>query len=176
MELRSELLLNNKKNFSAMKNIILFSGFAIVLLASCGKNLPDVEGTSAQKIANEWWVTLDQGGQADVFGIGHFKIATYNTSANDDSIWVDDLGNGWDVKFRAKADFNNLTFGASNSVNLYSPTTVNLNDGKVLLEMGHTRSGNVADSIHMKLEFSDDPGVVYEMNGVARTRFSEDDY
>jgi len=44
------------------------------------------------------------------------------------------------------------------------------------LEVGHTRSGNVADSIHMKLEFSDDPGVVYEMNGVARTRFAEDDY
>ena len=159
-----------------MKNIFLLSGFAIVLLASCGKNLPDVEGTSAQKIANEWWVTLDQGGRADVFGIGHFKIATYNTSANNDSIWIDDLGNGWNVKFRAKADFSNLTFVASNSVNLYGPTTVNLNDGKVLLEVGHTRSGNVADSIHMKLEFSDDPGVVYEMNGVARTRFAEDDY
>jgi hypothetical protein len=60
------------------------------------------EATAAQKIANEWWVTLDQGGRADVFGIGHFKIATYNTSANDDSIWVDDLGNGWNVKFRAE--------------------------------------------------------------------------
>lgn len=159
-----------------MKNILLLSSFAIILLASCGKNLPDVGGTAAQKIANEWWVTLDSVGKADYFGIGHFKIATYNTSANDDSIWVDDLGNGWNVKFKAKADFSNLTFGASNSANLYYPITVNLNEGKVFSEAGHTRSGNVADSIHMKLEFSDDPGVIYEMNGVARTRFAEDDY
>ena len=36
--------------------------------------------------------------------------------------------------------------------------------------------GNIADSIHMKLEFSDDPGNIYEMNGVERTRFPEDDY
>src|SRR5678815_482714 len=159
-----------------MKNISILSGFAIVLLVSCGKNLPDVGATAAQKIANEWWVTLDEGGRVDPFGIGHFKIATYNTSANDDSIWVDDLGRGWNVKFKARADFSNLTFAAGNSSNLYYPITVNLNDGKVLLDAGHTRSGNLADSIHMKLEFSDDPGVVYEMNGVARTRFAEDDY
>ena len=159
-----------------MKNIFLLSGFAIIVLASCNKNLPDVGGTAAQKIANEWWVTLDSVGIADYFGIGHIKIATYNTSANDDSIWVDDLGQGWNVKFKAKADFSNLTFGASNSSNLYYPITVNLNEGKVLLNAGHTRSGNVADSIHMKLEFSDDPGTIYEMNGVARSRFAEDDY
>ena len=36
--------------------------------------------------------------------------------------------------------------------------------------------GNVVDSIHMKVEFSDDPGTIYEMNGTARTRFAEDDY
>jgi hypothetical protein len=42
--------------------------------------------------------------------------------------------------------------------------------------MGHSKSGNVADSIHMKIEFSNDPGNIYEMNGVARTRFPEDDY
>lgn len=158
-----------KKNF--LQLIIIIS-----LFSSCSKNLPDVGGTAAQKIANEWWVTLDQGGQADVFGIGHFKIATYNTSANSDSVWVDDLGNGWQVKFKAKADYSNLTFASRNSSNAYYPITVNLTDGKVLLDAGHTKSGNVADSIHMKLEFSDDPGVIYEMNGVARTRFAEDDY
>lgn len=159
-----------------MKNIFLFSALATILLISCGKNLPDVGGTAAEKIANEWWVTLDSVGKPDYFGIGHIKIATYNTSANDDSIWVDDLENGWGVKFKAKADFNNLTFETTNSANSYYPITVNLSEGKVLLNVGHTRSGNVADSIHMKLEFSDDPGTIYEMNGVARSRFAEDDY
>jgi len=159
-----------------MKQIFLLSGFAIFLLSSCDRNLPEVGGTTAQKVANEWWVTLDQSGQADVFGLGHFKIATYNTSANNDTIWIDDLNNGWQVKFKAKVDYNNLTLSASNAPNQYNPTTVSLTDGKILLNAGHTKSGNVGDSIHMKLEFSDDPGKIYEMNGVARTRFAEDDY
>ena len=42
--------------------------------------------------------------------------------------------------------------------------------------MGHSKSGNIADSIHFKIEFSDSPGFIYEMNGVGRTRFPEDDY
>ena len=65
----------------------------------------------------------------------------------------------------------NILFGSS-----YNPITVNLTDGKILPKLGHSRSGNVVDSIHMKLEFSDDPGNIYEMNGVERTRFAEDDY
>ena len=158
-----------------MKRSILIFTIGIFVLSSCQK-LKDPGATAAVNMANEWWVTLDSVGKADYSRIGHFKIASYNTSANEDSIWIDDLGHGWNVKFKAKADFSNLTFGASNSSNLYYPITVNLNDGKVLLDAGHTRSGNVADSIHMKLVFSDDPGAIYEMNGVARTRFAEDDY
>ena len=127
-------------------------------------------------MANEWWVTLDSVGKADFFGIGHFKIASYNTSANDDSLWIDDFNHGWSVKFKAKADYSNLSFVAGNVPNTYSPITVNLIEGKIFLNTGHSRSGNVVDSIHMKVEFSDDPGAIYEMNGHARTRFAEDDY
>ncbi|HEV8283697.1 MAG TPA: lipid-binding protein [Chitinophagaceae bacterium] len=159
-----------------MKKIIIFSGLVIFLFSSCKQELPDVGGTAAEKMANEWWVTLDLPGQPDVFGIGHFKIATYNTAANNDSIWIDDFENGWQVKFKAKADFTNLTFTANKAPNQYYPITVNLTDGKILLNAGHSKSGNVVDSIHMKVEFSDDPGTIYEMNGGARTRFAEDDY
>ena len=56
------------------------------------------------------------------------------------------------------------------------PETVNLTEGKIFPKMGHSKSGNIADSIHMKLEFSDSPGFIYEINGVERTRFPEDDY
>ena len=147
----------------------------MVCFASCKKD-PVVGGTAAEKMANEWWVTLDQGGTKDVFNIGHFKIATYNTSANDDSIWIDDFQNGWQVKFKARADYTNLTFATANAANQYYPITVNLTEGKILLNAGHSKAGNVVDSIHMQLEFSDDPGTIYEMNGGARTRFAEDDY
>ncbi|HEV8506091.1 MAG TPA: lipid-binding protein [Chitinophagaceae bacterium] len=159
-----------------MKKIFLLPGAIMFLLCSCKKDLPEVGKTAAEKMANEWWVTLDQGGTQDVFGIGHFKIATYNSSANDDSIWIDDFQNGWQVKFKAKADYSNLTFAATNAANQYYPITVTLTDGKVLLNTAHSKSGNVVDSIHMQLEFSDDPGTIYEMNGGARTRFAEDDY
>lgn len=168
-----------------MKKIILIlSTFAcLILLDSCEKT-KDPGATSAVKMANEWWVTLDQGGTHDVYGIGHFKISTYNTSENDDKIWVDDDGNGYGVKAMAVADYSNLTFTSSQSANeLYDPgdptkypQTVNITDGKVLVSMGHSKTGIVVDSIHMKIEFSDDPGTIYEMNGVARSRFDGDDY
>jgi hypothetical protein len=159
-----------------MKKIYLLLPIALIILVSCKKDLPDIGGTAAQKMANEWWVTLDQGADKDVFGLGHFKIATYNTAANNDSIWINDFGNGWGVQFKAAADFNNLTFSAKNASNYAYPITINVTEGKVLVKMGHSKTGNVTDSIHMKIEFSDDPGTIYEMNGHARTMFSEDEY
>jgi hypothetical protein len=136
----------------------------------------DPGATAAVKVANEWWVTLDLNGVKDSLGIGHFKIATYNTAANDNQIWIDDYENGWDVKFKATVDYKNLTFSADSAQNEYYPIKVQVTDGKILPNAGHSKSGNVVDSIHMKIGFGDDPGNVYEMNGVARTRFAEDDY
>jgi hypothetical protein len=150
---------------------------ALLVLSSCKKNLPTIGGTSAQKVANEWWVTLDQGSTKDVYGIGHFKIATYNTADNNNQIWIDDFGNGWQVKFKSTVNYDNLTFTSDpKAANQYYAITVNQTDGKILLNAGHSKSGNVTDSIHMKVVFSDDPTTVYEMNGTARTMFVEDEY
>ena len=161
------------------KNMKIISKIAIVFLAvlilqSCQKT-KDAGATSAVKMANEWWVTLTLNGD-DIYGIGHFRIATYNTASNDNTIWVDDYGNGWQVKFKAQADYTNLTFSANAAQNEYYNITVNATDGKILPKAAHSKTGVVADSIHMKVEFSDDPGKIYEMNGVERTRFPEDDY
>lgn len=159
-----------------MNKVISIFIAVIFILSSCKKDLEDPGATAAVKVANEWWVTLDQGGVQDVAGLGNFKIATYNTAANDNTIWVDDLESGWQVKFKATVDYSNLTFAAQNSPNEYYPITVTLTDGKILPKAGHSRAGNIVDSIHMKLEFSDDPGTIYEMNGVERTKLIEDDW
>ena len=84
-----------------MKKIILILIIVagISSLNSCQK-VKDAGATSAVKVANEWWVTLDLGGTQDVFGIGHFRIATYNTSANDNNIWIDDYKNGGMLNFK----------------------------------------------------------------------------
>lgn len=158
-----------------MKKGIFFITGAFFLLSSCKKEVDQPGATAAVKVANEWWVTLTQDGQ-DIYGIGHFLIASYNTSANDNTIWVDDYESGWDVKFKAQVDYNNLTFSAQDAQNEYYNITVKLSEGQIFPKMGHSKAGNIADSIHMKLEFSDDPGTIYEMNGVERTKFAEDDY
>ena len=159
-----------------MKKILSILIIVVSILAfnSCQK-VKDAGATSAVKVANEWWVTLTLNGD-DIYGLGHFRLATYNTSANDNTIFIDDYENGWDVKFKSTVDYNTLTFSAMAAQNEYYNITVNQTDGKIFPKAGHSKSGNVADSIHMKVEFSDDPGNIYEMNGVERTRFPEDDY
>ncbi len=158
-----------KKITSALVIIV-----AVVAFSSCKKTL-DPGGTSAVKVANEWWVQLTQNGQ-DIYNLGHFKIATYNTAANDNNIWVDDYLNGWQVKFKVPVDYSNLTFSTPSSQNEYYNITVRVSQGQFLPGAGRSRTGNVADSIHMRVVFSDDPNTTYEMNGTSRTRFPEDDY
>src|SRR5688500_17068187 len=96
---------------------ILLAVLIIVTVAGCSKDLPDVGGTSAQKMANEWWVTWKHG-TTDL--LGHpVKLSTYNTAANKDSIWVDDLEHGWQFKVKAKANYDSLTFSTTSSQNEY---------------------------------------------------------
>ena len=166
-----------------MKKIILVSIIVAFIAGSCQK-LKDVGATSAVTIANEWWATLDSVGIPDYYGLGHIKIATYNTSANDNNIWVDDYKNGYGFKIVAAVDYKDLTFSSDDSsANDYFvvgstsfPKSAHITDGKIFPKMGHSKSGNIVDSIHFKIEFSDNPGFIYEMNGVARTRFPADDY
>lgn len=163
-----------------------YSAILILLFtASCKKNLPTIGGTSAQEVANEWWVTLKIGDE-DLLGT-HVKLITSNTSGNNNEIWVDDLQNGYVFKSKAVADYNTLTFSATNSANEYfdpkdtinpfpPPQTVTLENGKVLLKAGKSKAGNVTDSIYMEAKFSDDPTTTYIISGHARTRFIEDEY
>jgi hypothetical protein len=164
-------------NHSIMKKSILILGVvALVSLVSCKKDLPDPGATSAVKMANEWWVEFKDNTGADIFSLGHFKLSTYNSAANNNEIWIDDLENSWQFKVKAQADYSNLTFAANQQDNEYYPIKVNITEGKVLPGLGHSKTGNVTDSITMKVEFSDDPGNVYTISGHGRTKFAEDEY
>lgn len=166
-----------------MKKILLILSLSIFVFISCQK-VQDPGATSAVKVANEWWVTLDSVGISDYYGLAPQKILTYNTASNDNTIWVDDSKNTYGFKIKASVDYNNLTFVSDPlAANEYFipgstsfPETVKLTDGKIFPKMGHSRSGNIVDSIHFKIEFSDNPGFIYEINGVERSKFAEDDY
>ena len=166
-----------------MKKFLSILALASVVLVSCEKEKPEVGGTGAEKIANEWWVRLTLDGD-DLYHLGHFKMSTYNTASSKDSIWVDDLKNGWGFKAKAAVDLNSLTFGGANVQNLYYnpdkpasfPQTVTIANGKVLPGVGVSKTGNPTDSIYLEVEFADDPGTKYVLSGHGRTQFAEDEY
>jgi hypothetical protein len=156
------------------KTIPIVTVFFLLLISGCAKNLPEVGGTAAQTVANEWWVTFALNGE-DQIG-SPVKIATYNTSDNKDSIWVDDLQHTWQFKCKAKADYQALTFQTDGSQNDYYDIQVKITNGKILHKAGISRTGNITDSIYLEATFTDDPDNKYTLSGTARTMYAEDDY
>jgi hypothetical protein len=162
-----------------MKKISIFSILITVLAFSSCQKKPDVGGTTAQKMSNEWWVQLFDPSGALVYPSSYYgHIATYNAASNDNQIWVDDQGEIWDFKVKATADVNKLTFSANQAVSVIDQYNikVNITDGKIIENGGHSKTGVLTDSIYMKIEFEDDPGTIYTIRGHARTKFAEDDY
>ncbi|MCS3796015.1 lipid-binding protein [Niastella sp. OAS944] len=154
-----------------MKNILI----VILILGAagmwaCSKDLPDAGGTATEALSNEWWAT-DNGAVVR-------KITTYNTSANEDSMWISTTKAPNAFLVKVKIDPSSLTFSVQNSKNFTSNliSTVNITNGKVIPKGGKSQTGNITDSIYMEAEFSNAPGVKHIFSGVARTRFEADDY
>jgi hypothetical protein len=162
------------------KKIILF---AIVLftIVSCEKTF-DPGATNAKKVSNEWWVNYY------VDGVDQYKtvkLVTYNTAANNDSIWVDDYGTFWDYKVRLKADLTNLTFAVAEGQNVSYDSKVTITDGKIMPKAAKSPTGLVTDSIYFKVAFDDETdaqgnptpyATTFEVKGYARTGWAEDDH
>jgi hypothetical protein len=158
---------------------LLASLSLIIFFNSCTKDSIDPGGTSTKAMANEWWVQLDGKGT-----YSHFS--TYNTSSNSSTEMIlDDLesfwGNSKDGRVAAKINVNlaNQTFSVANSpnVNTNYPITFTVTDGKILTNAAKSPGAKaVTDSIAFKIEFSDDPGTIYNFSGYARTRFPQDDH
>jgi hypothetical protein len=146
----------------------------VVFMGGCKKDF-DPGATTTVKSSNDWWANLYLNG-VEQYGSPK-AIVTYNAALSPDSLWVDDGGNLWDFKVKCGVDNKNLTFSSpTDAVNENYNITVNITDGKILPLAGKSKSGNPTDSIYMKIEFSDDPGNVYEIKGTARTKFKEDEY
>lgn len=169
-----------------MKKIIFLSTLITgIFLISCEKD--EIGGTVTESMAGEWYVTADAMNAdgstygEDLFEIGHFLIATYNTTANNGSeIWVDDCKNFWDFKVKAKTDLSTLTFSVTDAENEYYDCQVTVFDGKILSEAATTPSGMPADSIIFKITFSDDTYTTdygfdhYKISGYRYTGFIND--
>jgi len=155
-------------------NILALLAISIISFVSCSKK-PDVEYTSTYKMSGEWFVTLRQNGTA-VAAV--HKIMTYNTAEpNSGKIWLNDL-NYWPFKGKLDVDYSTLSFKAATGIanEALANKTAKVVEGKIIPGAAHSKSGNLVDSIYLKMEFSDDPGEIYEYSGHLRTGFFEDEY
>ncbi|MEO5996771.1 MAG: lipid-binding protein [Chitinophagaceae bacterium] len=155
-----------------------FSIISLILIFSACSKKPDVEYTATYKMAGEWYTRYFETGTTAPVDPGYRKITTYNTSdPASNQIWVADTL-FWPFRSKLDVDYPNMAFKAlATTPNLsLAGKTVKVYEGKVLARQGHSKSGNIVDSIYLKVEFSDDPGTVYEIRGHQRTGFFEDEY
>lgn len=159
-----------------MKNkLLILVAFLTIGLMSCDLgDDPDPGGTATQAVAGEWFTTFNVAG--DVGG-GYSLITTSNTAANvANEFLITDNGNQWDYKVKSPLNLDAKTFGGNDLQNIAYDIKVNITDGKILPGAATTTGGNVTDSIYFKIEFTDDPGTIYEVAGYRRTGFLEDEH
>jgi hypothetical protein len=147
---------------------------SLILFPSCFKK-PAIEQTTTYTMAGEWFTRYYYNG-SPITPV--HKIISYNVADPAAmEVWVDDLGT-WPFKSKFTVDLATLSFTpmASTPNTKITGKTIKVIEGKVIPKAGHSKSGNLVDSIYLKLEFSDDPGETYEIKGHFRTGFAEDDY
>ena len=149
----------------------------------------DVWDSSVKDVSGEWWVRYTLNG---VEQKGYVKLITSNTAADDGkSIWIDDQGKFWTYKVKCPVNMNSMTFSGDQLISaaisngsLYD-IGVTVADGKVIKKGGFSTSGVVTDSIYFKVSFEDDVDEngdpapysnIYEVSGVRRTGFVEDEH
>lgn len=111
---------------------IIYALLALFLAAgtwtSCKKD-PVVGGTNVQNLAGEWWVQIDDGSGPSG---DYYAINTYNTAANNDSLWVDDADATFGIKGKVLANVAAQTFAGQSSPNQYDDggiTVFTITDG-----------------------------------------------
>ena len=137
-------------------------------------NDPDIGGTATQAVAGEWFTTFNVSGDT---GGDYYLITTSNTAANStNEFLIFDDANTWDYKVKSPLNLDAKTFGGTGLQNLAYDITVNIANGKILPGAATSSGGNVTDSIYFQIEFSDDPGTLYDVAGYRRTGFLEDEH
>lgn len=160
-----------KNNFiKILFGILIFTSFS-----SCDEGGdPDQGMTTTGKFAGDWFITLSDDTGAVL--VDHALHSTYNTSANDNTMWIDDHKNGWWIKCKMTIDVANGTFTAVAQPNIIDSGTVTITEGKIEKGAGLSKAGHVVDKISFKAEFSYDPGFIITFDGHKRTGFLEDEY
>jgi hypothetical protein len=164
----------NKLKINSIK--VLFALFLLTSFSSCDEGGdPDPGMTNTGQYAGDWFISAKDSDGADVFE--HALHSTYNTSANDNTMWIDDHENGYYIKCKITINEDG-SFTATNSENLLDPgTTVTITQGKIEKNAALSQGGHTVDKISFRAHFSYDAAgydIIYD--GHKRTGFLEDEY
>jgi len=162
-----------------LKNKITIAFFGLLVLmsfSSCDKGgEPDPGGTTVEKLAGDWFISATDTDGSTVFE--HALHSTYNTSANDNTMWIDDYENGYYIKCKVTVNLEDGTFTASEAENLLDGSLVTISNGKIEKDAGLSKAGHVVDKISFTAHFDyDAPGYDILYEGHKRTGFLEDEY
>lgn len=162
-----------------LKNKLTIASFGLLVLmsfSSCDKGGdPDPGGTTVEKFAGDWFISATDTDGATVFE--HELHTTYNTAANDNTMWVDDHENGYWIKCKVTVNVEDGTFTATDAESLYDGSFVTITDGKIEKGAGLSQAGHVVDKISFTAHFdydADGYNIIYD--GHKRTGFAEDEY
>lgn len=160
------------------KNIItktFLSFLFLTLITSCDEGGdPDPGMTNTGQFAGDWFINITDS-NGDVYD-EHVLHSTYNTSANDNTMWIDDHENGYWIKCKITIN-NDGTFSATNAENLIDGSVVTITNGKIEKNAAVSRGGHTVDKISFRAHFDyDAPGYDMIYEGHKRTGFIEDEY
>ena len=162
-----------------LKNKLTSAFFGLLVLISFTScdigGEPNPGGTTVEKFSGDWFISATDTDGASVFE--HALHSTYNTAANDNTMWIDDHENGYYIKCKVTVNLAEGTFTASDAENLIDGSLVTITNGKIEKNAGLSKAGHVVDKISFKAHFDYDvPGynIIYE--GHKRTGFLEDEY
>lgn len=152
--------------------------FILLSLSSCDEaGDPNPGGTTTQDFAGDWFISLKDSDGADVGGGDFFLHHTYNTSANDNTLWIDDDKNGYWIKCKVTMNLADGTFTATDADNLLDGSKVTITNGKIEKGAGVSKAGHTVDKISFTAHFDYDPaGYNIIHTGHKRTGFKEDEY
>lgn len=156
--------------------IIVLSILAIGLVSCEDDGYEDFDNgqTNTQAINGEFYVaTYDASGTP----VENYHLwSTYNTAANNDSIWLDGSeASAFAFKSRILGNPQDLSFAAQKVASSLDDITVTITGGKIIKDGGKSAvNRTVVDSIYFQAEFSDEPGVIYTFGGHGKTGFLED--
>jgi Lipid-binding putative hydrolase len=163
---------------------VLFSILLFTSFTSCDEGgEPDPGATTTVAYAGDWYIDIKDSDGASL--ASHVHHYSYNTSANDNTMWIDDQGDGYQIKCKVTVDIASGTFSAVNSPNLLDldsvtglpASTVTITEGKIIKGGATSKGGHTVDKISFRAHFSYDTAgydILYE--GHKRTGFLEDEY